>query len=480
MSSSHNPGDLVLRPATELSALLTSGEVSPVELTQAFIDRAKRYARLNAYITLDEEGALRQAAQAEDEIKRGMIRGPLHGLPVAVKDQFDAKGLRTTAGSKIVDYIASEDATAVGRLREAGAVILGKLNLSEFALGGNVTHPYGIPHNPWDETRQAGQSSSGSGIAVAASLCAAALGGDTAGSIRGPSAWCGITGLRPTWGRVSRNGAWPMAWFMDTIGPMTKTVADAAMIFEAIAGHDPKDPNTSSRPLTPFEPERGLEGMRVGVIRESIDNGMATADVAAGVEEAMEVLRGLGATVLDETLPLFEHGGLISNGLADSEAANIHRKFLRERPEDYDFASRRRLMAASLLPAAAYVKLSRFRMLMRRDVMAALGRVDLLVTPAQAEGAPKLPTSTGMTSKEAVMRQYFGLRAHRGPFNLSGVPAMALPIGFTPADPEGTHAGLPMSLQVIGRPFDENRIFQLGHAYQEVTSWHERRPELGA
>ena len=166
--------ELVLRPATELSALLTSGELSPVELTQAFIARAKRYDRLNAYITLDEEGALRQAQIAQAEIKRGAVRGPLHGLPIGVKDQFDVKGLRTTAGSVIVDYVADEDATAVARLREAGAVILGKLNLSEFALGGNVTHPHGIPHNPWDETRQAGQSSSGSGIAVAASLCAAA------------------------------------------------------------------------------------------------------------------------------------------------------------------------------------------------------------------------------------------------------------------------------------------------------------------
>ena len=469
---------LVLRPATELSALLTRGELSPVALTKAFIARAKRYAHLNAYITLDEEGALRQAQVAEDEIKRGAIRGPLHGLPMAVKDQFDAKGLRTTAGSVIVDYIASQDATVVARLREAGAVILGKLNLSEFALGGNVTHPHGIPHNPWDVTRQAGQSSSGSGIAVAASLCAAALGGDTAGSIRGPAAWCGITGLRPTWGRVSRHGAWPMAWFMDTIGPMTKTVADAAMVFEAIAGHDPKDEHTSTRPLTPFEAREGLGGLRVGVVRESIDNGMTTPDVVAGVEAALEVLRSLGATVLDETLPLFEHGGLISNGLADSEAAQIHRKFLRERPEDYDFASRRRLMAASLVPAAAYVKLSRFRMLMRRDVMAALDRVDLLVTPAQAEGAPKIATATGLTSKEAVMRQFFGLRAHRGPFNLSGVPAMALPIGFTPADVEAGHAGLPMSLQVIGRPFAENAVFQLGHAYQQATDWHERRPPL--
>jgi aspartyl-tRNA(Asn)/glutamyl-tRNA(Gln) amidotransferase subunit A len=471
-------GDLALRSASELSSLVVSGQLSPVDLTQVFIDRSKQYDRLNAYITLDEEGALRQAKAAENEIKRGAIRGPLHGLPVAVKDQFDAKGLRTTVGSTIIDYVADKDATAIARLREAGAVILGKLNLSEFALGGNVTHAHGIPHNPWDETRQAGQSSSGSGIAVAASLAAAALGGDTAGSVRGPAAWCGITGLRPTWGRVSRYGAWPMAWFMDTIGPMAKTVADCAMLFEAIAGYDPKDPNTSSRPIESFEPRSDLKGLRVGLIRESIDNGMATDDIVAGVETALDVLRSLGATVVDETLPLFKHGGLISNGLADVEAAMIHRHFIRGRSQDYDFASRRRLMAASLTSGTTYAKLARFRMLMRQDVMAALGRVDVLVTPTQAEEAPKLPTSTGLMSKEAVMRQFFGLRAHRGPFNLSGVPAMALPIGFTPADPRGSHQGLPMSLQVIGGPFAENTVFEVGHAYQQMTDWHEWRPAL--
>ena len=411
--------------------------------------------------------------------KARCVRGPLHGLPVAVKDQIDAKGLRTTVGSTILDYVASEDATAVAHLREAGALILGKLNLSEFALGGNVTHPFGVPHNPWDESRQAGQSSSGSGIAVAASLCAAALGGDTAGSIRGRAAWCGIVGLRPTWGRVSRVGTFPMAWFMDTIGPMTKTVEDAAMVFQAIAGHDPKDANTSARPLRGFAPRESLAGMRVGLVRESIDGGMASDEVAAGVREALDTLRDAGATVVDASLPLFEHGGLISNGLADAEAAHIHRKWLRERPEDYDFASRRRLMASSLISATAYVKLSRFRMLMRRDVMAALNAVDVLITPAQAEAAPPIATTTGLISKEAVMRQFFGLRAHRGPFNLSGVSAMAVPCGFTSDAPSaGSGPGLPISMQVVGRPFEENTLFELGYAYQQRTGWHERRPPL--
>jgi aspartyl-tRNA(Asn)/glutamyl-tRNA(Gln) amidotransferase subunit A len=463
--------ELTLRSATELSALLSKGELSPVELTQAFIDRARRFERLNAYITLDAEGALAAAKQAEAELTRGASRGPLHGLPVAVKDQFDAMGLPTTLGGNIVNDVATEDATAIARLREAGAIILGKLNLSEYALGGNITHTYGVPHNPWDETRQAGQSSSGSGIAVAASLCAAALGGDTAGSIRGPAAWCGIVGLRPTWGRVSRHGAFPMAWFMDTIGPMTKTVEDTAMVFQAIAGHDPKDANSSTRPLEPFAVREDLRGLRVGVVRESIDNGMSGDDATNAVNAAMHVLEEAGATVIDVSLPLFEKGGLISNALSDTEAAHTHRHWLRERPQDYDFATRRRLLASSLIPGAAYVKLTRFRMLMRRDVMAALGRADVLVTPAQADPAPKIATETGFTSKEAVMRQFFGLRAHRGPFNLSGVPAMSVPAGFT-------EAGLPLSMQVVGRPFEENTVFQVGHAYQQRTDWHERRPPL--
>lgn len=465
------PDDLSLRSATELAGMLAAREVSPVELTEAFLSRAKRFTRLNAYITLDEEGALQAAREAEAAIARGACRGPLHGLPVAVKDQFDAKGVRTTLGGNIVDYIAEEDATAVGRLREAGAVLLGKLNLSEYALGGNVQHPFGVPRNPWDETRQAGQSSSGSGVAVAASLCAASLGGDTAGSIRGPAGWCGIVGLRPTWGAVSRRGAFPMAWFMDTIGPMTKTVADAAMLHQVIAGYDPKDPYASKRPVAPFEPNDDLRGLRVGVVRESVENGMASPEAAAALDAAMAVLTDAGASVGDASLPLFERGGLIANTLSDVEAAHTHRKWLRERAADYDFATRRRLMAASLVPGAVYAKLLRFRSLMRRHVMRELGRFDVLVTPAQPAGAPPIPTETGLTSKEAVMAQFFGIRSHRSPFNLSGVPAMAVPCGFT-------ESGLPLSAQLAARPFAENLLFRVGRAYQSRTDWHERRPPL--
>ena len=456
-----NPEDAALLPATELSGLVASRELSPVGLTQAYIERAKKYSRLNAYITLSEESALTQAKNAEAEIGAGRWRGPLHGLPLAVKDQLDVEGMRTTAGSKLVDYIADADSAPVASLRNAGAVILGKLNMSEFALGGNITHPYGVPHNPWDETRQAGQSSSGSGIAVAASLCAAALGGDTAGSIRGPAAWCGITGLRPTWGRVSRRGTWPLAWFFDTIGPMTKTVADCAMVFDVLTAQD----------SVPLSDDDDLSSLRIGLVTESVAGGASTDEVAAGLERALMVLTEAGATVSEVSLPLFPHGGMICGGLSDAEAAHVHRFRLRERPADFDFASRRRLMYGSLIAAAEYVKLSRLRMLMTRDIMALLEDVDVLVTPTQAEVAPKIQTATGLTSKEAVLRQFFGSRAHRGTFSLAGVPALSVPVGFG----EG---GLPLSMQIVGRPYEEATVLRVGHVYQRRTDWHEARPNL--
>lgn len=458
-------------PVTEIAALLKKREVSPVELTQAYIDRAKRFARLNAYITLDEEGALQQARAAESDIAAGRDLGPLHGVPMAVKDQLDVAGVRTTAGSRLVDYVATEDCTAVAKLREAGAIILGKLNMSEFALGGNITHPYGVPHNPWDESRQAGQSSSGSGIAVAASLCAAALGGDTAGSIRGPAAWCGITGIRPTWGRVSRHGTWPLAWFFDTIGPMTKTVEDCALVFEAIAGHDPNDPKTSQQPIEAFTPNDDLRGLRVGLVRESVEDGASTPEVTEALSVALAVLAEAGASIDEVSLPLFPQGGLICGGLSDAEAAYVHRHRLLERPEDFDFASRRRLLGGSLISGAQYVKLSRLRAMMRRDIMALLEDYDVLVTPTQAEAAPKIQTTTGLTSKDAVLRQFFGARAHRGTFSLAGVPGLSVPTGLS-------GDGLPLSMQIVGRPLAENTVFRVGHAYQERTAWHTRRPPL--
>jgi aspartyl-tRNA(Asn)/glutamyl-tRNA(Gln) amidotransferase subunit A len=464
--------DLIHTSVAELSALLGERKLSPVELTQSYLNRIEALDdRLHAFITIDAEGALAAAKIAESAIANGKRIGPLHGIPMAVKDQMDARGLPTTGGSSILNDIATADSTVVGRLREAGVVLLGKLNLSEFALGGSIKHPYGVPRNPWDTDRQPGQSSSGSGIAVAASMCAAAIGEDTSGSIRGPASWCGITGLRPTWGRVSRHGILPMSWSMDQAGPMTKTVEDCATVFAAIAGYDPHDAYTSHQPVPAYKSLESLKGLKIGVIRESMGDGMVDSEVQQQCEEAVVAMRQAGAEVIEVSIPLFPQGGLISNGVADADAAYVHRERLAAHAAEYDFATRRRLLAASLMPAHLYQKAQRFRVIMRRQVMAALESADVLVTPSQSQPAPLIATDTGLYSKDAVMRQFFGIRAHRGPFNLAAVPAMSIPCGFT-------DAGLPVGLQLVGRPFDESTLFQVGGAYQARTDWHTRRPPL--
>lgn len=464
--------DVITRPASELSRLLHEGGVSPVELVEGYLERIERMdGVLRSYITVCTEEALAAARVAEAELASGHSLGPLHGLPIALKDQLHAKGVRTTAGSKILDVVADEDATVVERLKEAGAIILGKLNMSEFALGGSVQHAYGTPRNPWDTDRQPGASSSGSGIAVSASLCAAAIGEDTGGSIRSPSAWCGITGIRPTWGRVSRHGLLPAAWSMDTAGPMTKTVEDCAMILQVIAGHDPRDQYTSNRPPPEFSPIEDLRGVRVGVIKESVTDDVLDAEVKGPLDEALRDLERAGAAIEEVSVPLHPVAGLISNAIADAESAFLHREWLRTRPQDYDFANRRRLLATSLIPAGLYQKAQRFRVLMRRQLMETLERVDILFSPTQAVPPGKIREDTGLTTKEAVVSQFFGSRSHRSPFNLSGLPAMSVPCGFTTG-------GLPVGMQLAGRPFDEATLFQVGHAYQQRTDWHDRRPPL--
>ena len=464
--------DVLTRSASELSLMLHQGQLSPVELVQGYLDRIERLdGGLHSYITICADEALAEAKKAEAELASGRSLGPLHGLPISLKDQLHARGVRTTAGSRILDVVPDEDSTVVARLKEAGAIILGKLNMSEFALGGSVEHPFGTPRNPWDVERQPGASSSGSGVAVAASLCAAAIGEDTGGSIRSPSAWCGITGIRPTWGRVSRYGLLPASWSMDTAGPMAKTVEDCAMILRVIAGRDPKDPYTSRRPPPEFTAVGDLQGVRIGLITESIDADVLDPEVKAAMEEAVRVLEGAGAVVEGVSAPLHPVAGLISNAIADAESAFVHRDWLRTRPQDYDFANRRRLLATSLIPAGLYQKAQRFRVLMRRQLMEILERVDVLLSPTQAAPPGKIRSDTGLTTKEAVVSQFFGSRSHRSPFNLSGLPAMSTPCGFT-------SGGLPVGMQLAGRPFDETAVLQAGYAYQQRTGWGERRPPL--
>lgn len=346
--------------ATELSALIKAKDVSPVEATQAYLDRIEQVdGKLNSYITICREEALAQARQAEQEIAAGRYIGPMHGIPVAVKDQFNTKGIRTTNGSTIhQNFIPDEDATVVANLKQAGAVLLGKLNMSEYASGDSFHHPYGRPHNPWDLSRNPGTSSSGSGAATAACLCSTSLGEDTGGSIRGPAAFCGLVGIRPSWGRVSRYGVFGASWSMDTVGPISRTTADCAMTFAAIAGYDPKDPYTWDVPVPDYVSmlSGDIGGIKVGVIQERVDADVVETDVRNAVVKAISVLGELGATVQEVELPLLLHSAVISSIIIGTDVASLVRSDIAEHLSEFDHNNQVRLLTGSIIPAMAQLK----------------------------------------------------------------------------------------------------------------------------
>lgn len=468
--------DLAFMGAARLAALVRDKQVSPTELVRLYLERIDRFdGRLRAYITVCADAALAAAQSAEAAVLRGEPLGPLHGVPYAVKDQFETAGVRTTVGSRILEnHVPGRSATVVERLERAGGILLGKLNLTEFALGGTVRFPFGQPRNPWNPDHDPGSSSSGSGIATAAALCAASLGEDTGGSVRTPASWCGAVGLRPTWGRVSRHGSFPLSWSMDTAGPITRTVEDAALLLQAIAGHDPNDPLTSRRPVPDYRAAlRGdARGLRIGVIRELTSGADTTDEVRSAVTEAARVLEKLGARVEEASLPLLPLAGAIFMALADSEGAGLHQRWLRSRPEDYDQGTRRRLLTASLIPVARYHQAQRARALIRGQVHGALARFDLLACPTAHQAAPPIAQGAAViASREVVAGRFFTRRSYVAPASLAGIPALSLPCGFT-------RSGLPLSLQLLGRPFEEATILGVAHAYEQATEWSRRRPPL--
>ena len=470
-----NKQDIPFLTAAALSKLIETGDVSPVEATEAYLDRIEQVdGKLNSYITVLRDEALQEARQAEEDIRAGRYLGPLHGVPVAVKDQCYTKGVRTTGGSTILwDFVPNEDATVVSGLKNAGAVLLGKLNLSEFALGDSFYHPGGTPHNPWDLTRNPGISSSGSAAATAAFLCAASLGEDTGGSIRIPAAWSGLVGLRPTWGLVSRYGVLPACWSMDTVGPITRTVEDCAITLQAIAGYDPKDAYSRNAPVPDYRAalDGGVTNLRVGVIKEKVYGDDVDPEVRDAVIASVGALGELGASVEEVSLPLIEAGGVASKGLTDMEAAAVHYENLKSRPGDYDYNSRVRLLTAILTPAQMYTKAQKIRELLRRQILELLENVDVLVLPSSPGPAPKIADAPGIRSQADAQRGISGVRSFTGPFNLAGVPAISVPCGFTSED-------LPISLQIAGRPFDDATVMKVAHAYEQSTSWHLRRPPI--
>jgi aspartyl-tRNA(Asn)/glutamyl-tRNA(Gln) amidotransferase subunit A len=469
--------DLFWAPMTELARLVATKAVSPVELVRVHLDRiAAHDGALRAYITVCGEQAQDAARAAEAALMAGRPLGPLHGVPYALKDLYDTAGITTTGGSKILrDRVPAADATVARRLAEAGAILLGKLNMVEFAYGPEGFNPhYGDVRNPWDRAthRLTGGSSSGSGAAVAAGLAPGALGSDTGGSIRIPASLCGITGLKPTYGRVSRAGVLPLAWSMDHVGPMTRTAEDCALMLGAMAGYDPADASTSVLPVPDYRAALTgeVKGLRVGLLRGFFLDG-ATPEVRAAVEQAARTLAAAGAVVDEVDLAQVVNAAPVSLAIVGSEALAYHAETLRARAGDYDPEVARRLKVAAFIGGHHYVRAQQVRGLIRADVDAALARRDVLLAPSTPIVAPAVEARQ-VTLGDGPSNVRAALIRFTQPFNLSGHPACALPCGFT-------DAGLPVGMQIVGRPFDEATVLRAADAFQRLTDFHARRPVLG-
>ena len=472
------PAEIPYLSATELGGLIAAREVTPLEAVDAYLSRiAAVDSQLNAYITVCAETARQEARQAGAEIARGQYRGPLHGVPVAVKDQIHTRGILTSDASKIrADFIPAADATVVTRLRQAGAILLGKLNMSEFAMGDPISSYYGAARNPWDLERNPGTSSTGSGAATAGFLCATSLGEDTGGSIRGPAANCGLAGLRPTWGRVSRYGVDGACWSIDTIGPISRTVADAALTLGAIAGYDPQDPYTGRVPVPDYRDTLtgDLRGVKVGLVTELMDTALGLdTQTRDAVSAAAQTLADLGAAVREVSLPLAAQTGVIVRTITSTERVSLRPEWLRERPQDYHFNTRVAFMVGNIIPAQVYYQAQKLRAVVRRQVLDLLESVDVLIQPTSSGPAGKLDFTPGVGSQAAAARALVE-GSFRGPYSLSGVPALSIPCGFT-SDRAGA---LPLALQIAGRPYAEATVLRVGHAYEQATPWHTRKPPV--
>jgi aspartyl-tRNA(Asn)/glutamyl-tRNA(Gln) amidotransferase subunit A len=452
----------------EAAALIQRRELSPVDLTEAYVRRIESLdPELNAFITATPDAARAAARSAEDEIARGNNRGPLHGIPLAIKDLFDTAGVRTTGGSKILGgNVPAADSGAVERLNAAGAVMVGKLNLHEFAFGATGVNPhYGPARNPWDTTRITGGSSSGSGAAVAAGECLGALGTDTGGSIRIPASLCGITGLKPTFGRVTRRGVLPLSWSLDHAGPMARTAKDCALMLQALAGEDALDPSCSREAVPDYAAalREDVAGLRIGVPAEFFYDDV-DSEVESAVRAAIEVLRGRGADVREVSLPMIADAPTAVGAIMLPEALAFHQRWLAERPDDYGEDVRFRLENGATYLALHYVQAQRFReMIVARWREEVFAKVDIIATPTTLRSAPLI--------EEGDLRTTFRLIRNTNPLNLLGIPAISVPCGYT-------DGGLPIGLQLAGPWWDEPTVLRAAHAYQQATDWHARRPNL--
>ena len=467
--------DLLNLTIAQAAPRLERRELSPVELTEAVLQRIGAVnATLNAYITVCAPQAREVAQATERMIRAGYYLGPLHGIPIALKDNIYTRGVRTTAGAKILaDFVPDEDATVAARLKRAGAIVVGKTNMHEFAWGGTTDNPhYGTCRNPWNPERFPAGSSGGSGAAVAARACLGALGTDTGGSIRLPSSVNGIVGIRPTIGRVSNHNVVPLAWTMDTVSPMTRTVEDCVTMFEVIAGYDPLDPHSAEAPLADYRAGlgRGVRGLRIGLIRDYSLTHLQKA-VGDAVRGALKTLEGLGAGVEEIPMPSI-HGNISAQLTIEScEPSAYHQEWLRTRPGDYGEDVRALLEMGEMYLATHYIQAQRYRSLLRREFLEGFRQVDVFVTPTLPFTATPCGATEVVIENNQTEDMLSAIMQFTGVPSLAGLPALSLPVGF---DPDG----LPVGMQVIGRPFDEATLFRLGHAYQGVTSWHTKSPRL--
>ncbi len=453
----------------EAAVRMRRKEISPVEYLQALLGRIDTYdARYNAFLRQTPDIALQQARQAEAEIMAGNWRGPLHGVPYGLKDIIDVAGVPTTAHSKILaDNLARTDAVVTQRLKAAGGVLVGKLATHEFALGGpSFDLPWPPARNAWNRDHFSGGSSSGSGAAVAAGFVPAALGTDTGGSIRNPASLCGIIGMKPTYGRVSRRGVIPLSYSLDHVGPMTRTVTDNAMLLNIIAGHDPEDPGSARAPVPDFTADlhKGVKGLKIGVIRRFYrQDFVADPEMTQSIENAVAVLASQGAEIHDlDPGPLADYAATTRIILL-SEAYAIHERWLQERPQDYGALMRERVLTGAFFRAVDYVQATRRRTLLVQQFERCMATVDVAITASSMDPACRID--------DAERCEYTYARQARAPFNLTGSPAMAVPTGFAAT-------GLPLSMQIIGKPFDEATVYRVARAYEQATPWSTQHPTL--
>jgi aspartyl-tRNA(Asn)/glutamyl-tRNA(Gln) amidotransferase subunit A len=467
--------ELVFKSGHELSTLIKSKKISSVEVVTAYLDRAEALnPRVNAYITITREHALARAKDADKEIAAGKYRGPLHGLPYAPKDILATKGILTTNGSKVTpNWVPDYESTITARLNNAGAVLIGKLNLLEFAMGSGVLSGFGPARNPWDLAYAPSGSSSGSGAAVAAYMTPLSIGTDTGGSIRGPANNCGIVGLKQTYGRVSRFGVTTLSWSLDHAGPMTKTVADAAMMLQVIAGPDPKDPTAAPQPIPDFNKtiNAGVKGLRIGVPTNYFFDGVNPM-AAKAVHTAIAKLEELGAHAVEVEVP---HAELASGALwiiAMADGAAFHEKRLKETPELFNPVVLERLQAAKFYPATDYIKAMRIRIILTESMRRVFEKCDVMAVPS---GDPATKLDPAEVAKSDVRPESpIGARLGvTGIGNITGMPAIVIPCEFTPGPPV-----LPLAIQFYGKPFDEATLFAVSHAYESASDWHKRRPPV--